>query len=142
MIPNVAPDSYPVLADIPNDIDGNGIKDSDEPSVITEPDEHGAFRAVLTVPDTVTPRAYCIYAAIPDWGKPKAWADFFVNSVDPALPGLLEISSVTPYDGAEYVHRLPTINLFFNTTIVIGPDYGSIGLSDEDGNTVKDRIFS
>ncbi|OPY56003.1 MAG: IPT/TIG domain protein [Pelotomaculum sp. PtaU1.Bin035] len=118
------------------DIERNGEKDLNEPSITMESNEYGAFRTVLTVPD-VSPGAYGIYAAVPDWGEPEAWGDFYVDNVDHALPGQLEISSVTPYDGAEYVNRFPNISLIFNTTIVKGPDYNSIVLSDEDGNTVK-----
>lgn len=122
------------------DNDGDGQKDSSEKSVKAVTDEHGNFRSIITVPDTVKPGAYCIYADIPAWGKPEAWVDFFVNGVNPGYPGVLDISSVTPFDGAVYVHRLPTIKLMFNTTIVKGPDFGSIGLSDEDGNTVKVNV--
>ena len=122
------------------DIDGNGAKTDDEPSRKVETDEDGAFRALLTVPAAVSPGAYGIYAAIPEWGGKYTWTDFLVNNVNLALPGQLGISSVTPYDGAEYVNRLPTISLFFNTAIVMGPEYNSIGLSDEDGNTVQVNV--
>jgi hypothetical protein len=119
------------------DSDGDGNKDYGEQSAKAVTDAYGSFRAVLTVPQKATPGAYVIYADIPNWGKPEAWVDFFVNSVNPALSGELKISNVTPYDGAVYVHRLPTMKLLFNNTIVKGPDFGSIDLSDEDGNTVK-----
>lgn len=122
------------------DENGNGIRDSKEKSVKATTDEYGNFRAVLSVPDTVKPGAYCIYADIPDWGKPEAWTDFFVNGVNPAYPGTLNISSVTPYDGALFVHRLPAIKLLFNNTIVKGPDYDSIALADEDGNAVNVNV--
>ncbi|MEW6697472.1 MAG: Ig-like domain-containing protein [Bacillota bacterium] len=122
------------------DTDGDAQKDSKEKSVKAVTDEHGTFRSVFSVPENVKPGAYCIYADIPAWGKPEAWADFFVNAVNPAYPGVLDISSAAPFDGAVYVHRLPTLKLMFNTTIVKGPDFGSIGLSDEDGNTVKVNV--
>jgi hypothetical protein len=122
------------------DTNGDGRKGASEKSVKAVTDAHGNFRSAFSVPDTVRPGAYSIYADLPAWGKPEAWIDFFVTNVNPDYPGVLDISSATPFDGAIHVHRLPTLKLMFNTTIVKGPDFGSIGLSDEDGNTVKVNV--
>jgi len=121
------------------DINGNGKKDAKEPAKSFKTDGFGKFRAILTVPERISPGAYAIYADAPAWGVPEAHIDFFVTmgtSGNGLNGGILQIVSVIPPDGAEKVQRYPTLKVVFASRLVKGPEFGNIALSDEDGNPV------
>ncbi|MDP2210543.1 MAG: Ig-like domain-containing protein [Candidatus Aquicultor sp.] len=125
------------------DIDGDGKKDAGEPAKNVKTDNFGKFRAALAVPERVKRGAYAVYADIPAWGKPEAWADFFVTSNRPSddVNGhALDVVRTTPYDDAANVKRYPAIQVVFNGRIIKGADYWGISLSDEDGNEVRIKI--
>lgn len=125
------------------DVDGDGKKDGNEVFKSAKTNGFGKFRATLTVPRQVRPGAYAIYADIPAWGKPEAWADFFVTGPSPSddlSGGNLDVVMNTPSDGAMGTHRYPTLKVVFNTRFIKGPDFGSINLSDEDGNDVRIKV--